>query len=78
MANTIGYIAVNTTKEMEDEVYAKIKRIGGITEVHNLYGDYDLLARIEAENFDKVKDIADKIGALEYVVKTKVMRGSKF
>jgi len=77
MANSVGFVAVDTKREMECDVYAKLEKMGGVTEVHNLYGDYTLLAKIEAESFDKVKDIAAAIGALEYVVKTRLMQGPK-
>jgi DNA-binding Lrp family transcriptional regulator len=50
-----GFILVNVEAKMEDKVYdalAKVKQIEGIREV---FGQYDLIARIEARNLKEMR-----------------------
>jgi len=52
-----GFILVNVEAKKEDAVYdalAKVKQIEGIREV---FGQYDLIARIEARNLKEMRSL---------------------
>ena len=50
-----------------------------ITESHTLFGGYDIVARVEAENYEKLGDIVlNKIRRIEGVMDTVTLTGTKF
>jgi DNA-binding Lrp family transcriptional regulator len=51
----------------------------GIIELHPLFGEYDLITKIEAEDFEKIGGIViNKIRSIEGVTYTKTLTGPKF
>ncbi|MBN2600112.1 MAG: Lrp/AsnC ligand binding domain-containing protein, partial [Candidatus Thermoplasmatota archaeon] len=50
-----------------------------IIELHPLFGEYDLIAKIEADDFESLGDIVvNKIRSIEGVIDTKTLTGTKF
>ena len=50
-----------------------------IQELYPLFGDYDLIAKIQAPNYEALSDIVvQKIRALKGVTETKTLTGAKF
>jgi len=75
----IGFILINTTHALEHEVYNKLLKVPEIIELHPLFGEYDLIAKIEAEDFEKLGEIvSDKIRSIKGVIDTKTLTGTKF
>lgn len=63
----------------EHEVYNKVSEIEEISESHLLFGEYDLIVKLEAEDFDKLgKIVVDKIRHIDGVIDTKTLAGVKF
>ncbi|AAY80109.1 Lrp/AsnC family transcriptional regulator [Sulfolobus acidocaldarius] len=54
MASAI--VLINTDAGGEEEVFEKLKSLNEVTEVHIVYGVYDIVAKIEADTLDKLKD----------------------
>jgi len=53
---------------MEKHALEKIKDIPEVNEAHMLYGGYDLIAVVEAENIQKLKDLVSfKMRRLENI-----------
>ena len=51
----------------------------GIVELHPLFGEYDLIAKVEAPDFDTLGHVVGtKIRSNEGVVNTKTLTGTKF
>ena len=50
-------VLVNTEMGSQDKVVESIKLVEGVEEAHALYGVYDLLVKIKAISFDKLKEI---------------------
>lgn len=74
----IGFVLISTVPKKEHEVYNELLKIKGITEVHPLFGEYDLITRIIAEDYDKIGYIVlNKIRAVHGVADTKTLTGSK-
>jgi DNA-binding Lrp family transcriptional regulator len=75
----LGFVLINTTSELEHEVYNKLLKVPQIIEIYPLFGEYDLIAKIEAENYEKLgKMVIDKIRSLMGVLDTKTLTGTKF
>ena len=55
-----AYILLNTEIGAENQVLKALKKIEGIEEVHSLWGVYDIIANIKADNMEKLKYIITK------------------
>ena len=51
-----AYIMVTVDLGVVKNVIELIGDIEGITEVYSLYGVYDILAKVESEHMDKIKE----------------------
>ena len=66
-----AYVLINTDTGMEEEVLKELRQIQNVTEAYTIYGVYDLIAKVEADSLDKVKDIvSSRIRRLEHVRST--------
>jgi DNA-binding Lrp family transcriptional regulator len=63
-----AYVLLNTEIGAENQVLKALKKIDGIEEAHNLWGVYDIIANVKAENMEKLKYIItnriEKIGQI--------------
>lgn len=50
-------VLINTTLGSDGRVMEQLKEINGVTEVYRVQGVYDILAKIEAPDPGKVKEI---------------------
>ncbi len=61
-----AYILLTTEIGAEKHVLNSLKKISGVEEVHSLWGVYDIIAHVQAETMDNLKQIItkriDKIG----------------
>ena len=72
----IGFVLINAAPAHEHEVYNKLSKVPEIVEVHPLFGEFDLIAKIEAEGFEKLGEIVvNKIRSIEGVIDTKTLTG---
>ena len=53
----MAYVLINTEIGSENEVLEAVKKIKNVKEAHAVYGVYDIVAKIEAESMDKLKEI---------------------
>lgn len=75
----IGYVLINTAPAKEQDVYNGIMDIPEIKEHHLLFGEYDIMVKIESDDFDKVAQVVvNKIRKIDGVVGTKTLAGVKF
>ncbi|UCF12650.1 MAG: Lrp/AsnC ligand binding domain-containing protein [Thermoplasmatales archaeon] len=75
----IGFILICAAPALEREVYAKLSKIPEIIELHPLFGEYDLIAKIDAEDFEKLGSIViNKIRTIKGVIDTETLAGTKF
>jgi len=76
---SIGFVLINAAPAFEHEVYNKLSKVPQIIELHPLFGEYDFIAKIEAEDFEKLgKIVIDKIKSIKGVIDTKTLTGTKF
>jgi len=70
----IAFVLINTEMASETDVNRELREIEEVKEVYGVYGVYDLVARVEAETMQKLKDvISSKIRRLENVRSTLTM-----
>ncbi len=73
----IGFVLINTAPAHEHEVYNKLSKVPEIVELYPLFGEYDLIAKIEAENFEKLGELViNKIRSIKGVIDTKTLTGA--
>jgi DNA-binding Lrp family transcriptional regulator len=74
-----GFVLVSTAPAKEHDVYSELLKVKEIVELHPLFGEYDLIAKVEAEDFNALGQVVvDKIRAVKGVIDTKTLTGIKF
>lgn len=71
----IYYILINTEPLKEHHVYTTLKKLSEVVEVHPLFGEYDQIVKIEADDEDIGKLIINKIRTIDGVLTTKTLTG---
>lgn len=70
----MAYVLINVEIGSEDEVFRNLDPISEVKEAHLLYGVYDIIARIETETMQELKDtVSLKIRRLDKVRSTLTM-----
>lgn len=65
---------INAEIGSEDEVLKELRKLGNVKESYVVYGVYDVVAKVEAESMDKLKEIVTwKIRRLDKVRSTLTM-----
>ncbi len=79
MGMAIGFVLISTAPAKEHEVYNALSKIEEIRELHPLFGEYDLIAKIEADDFNALGQIVvDSIRTIPGVIDTKTLTGIQF
>ena len=75
----IGFALLSISPLHEKDVYDTLKNeIVEITEVHPLFGEYDILIKIECGDIDSIGEVViKKIRSLKGVMDTKTLIGTK-
>jgi hypothetical protein len=66
----IGVTMVKITPDHEKEIYNALRERDDIKEVYNLFGEYDLLVILEAQQQTEMKHTLKEIRDLSYVLDT--------
>ena len=67
----MAFVFMNIDAGGEQEVLKELRSIENVKEAHLVYGVYDLVARIEAETMDRLKEIVTwKVRRLDKVRST--------
>jgi len=75
----VGFVLISTAPAKEHEVYAELLRVKGIVELHPLFGEYDLIAKVEAKDFNALGHLViDKIRSVSGVINTMTLTEIKF
>jgi len=70
----LAFVLINAELGAEVEIVKELKKIGEIKEVYLVYGVYDIVAKVQADALDKVKDIITwKIRRLDKIRSTLTM-----
>ena len=75
----IGFVLISAAPAREHDVYNKLSKVPEIIELYPLFGEYDLIAKIEVDDFEKLGAIVvNKIRSIDGVIDTKTLTGTKF
>jgi DNA-binding Lrp family transcriptional regulator len=73
----IGYVLINVQPGMEQEVYNGVKTLPHVTDATVLFGDHDLIVKLEAADLATIaKAVVEHIRSVEGVVNTKTLAGA--
>jgi DNA-binding Lrp family transcriptional regulator len=74
----IGFALLGISPLHEKSVYEELGRIPEVVELHPLFGEYDILLKIECNDIDSIGEVViNKIRATKGVVDTKTLIGTK-
>ncbi len=78
MEKAVGFALLTISPLKEKEVYEKLQGIQEIAEVYPLFGEYDILLKIETSDIDSIGDIViHKIRRIQGVTDTKTLISTK-
>ena len=65
------YVLLNVELGLEEKVLSEVRKVSNVKECHRVYGIYDMIAELEADSMDALKQIVTwKIRKLEGVRST--------
>ena len=53
----VGFVLISVVPAHEHEVYNKLSKVSEIVELHPLFGEFDIIAKIEADDFESLGNI---------------------
>ena len=75
----VGFVLVRTKPHREHEVFKEISKLKGISEATMLFGEYDIIVKIEARDFNTLgRYVLEKIRRLPGVIETETLPGAVF
>lgn len=75
----VGFVLIRTAPTRERDVYQSLLDVPGLVELHPLFGDHDLLAKVEAPSYDELGAIVvNGIRNVHGVVDTQTLTGMRF
>ena len=75
---SIGFALLTISPLHEKLVYESLKNVSEIREIHPLFGEYDILIKLECQDIDAIGEVIIKeIRSLKGVVDTKTLIGTK-
>ena len=70
----VGFVLIGVEPTMDREVYSKLLKIEEVVEIYPLFGEYDLIAKVEAKDYDTIGEVVvAKIRSVEGVATTKTL-----
>jgi len=70
----MAFVFVNAEIGSEDEALKQLRKIGNVKEACGVYGIYDIVAKVEAETTDSLREvITSKVRKLRWVRSTLTM-----
>jgi DNA-binding Lrp family transcriptional regulator len=70
----IAYVLMISAPQKDHQIYLELKRIKGVIEVYPLFGDYDLIAKVENDDVESIgRLVLYKIGAIPGVIHTETL-----
>lgn len=75
----IGFVLIDIEPNREKEVYEILLKLPQIVELYPLFGEYDIIAKVEADSFDEIGNfVVQKIRSLDGVKATKTLPRMSF
>ncbi len=78
MLMATGFALLSISPLHEKTVFEELKNIPQIKEIHPLFGEYDILVKMECSDIDQIGEtVIKKIRSLKGVVDSKTLIGTK-
>lgn len=75
----VGFVLIHASTGREHDVYNELLDVPEIMELHPLFGEYDLIGKVEASDFDTLGQvITSHIRSVNGVEDTKTLTGTRF
>ena len=75
----VGYVLLNVTPGFEHDVYLRLKELEDVADVTVLFGDYDLIVKLVAENLSSIATaVVNTIRQIPGVIDSKTLAGAEF
>ena len=75
----VGYVLVNVSPGNERNAFDSISSVESVKDVTMLFGDYDIIAKLEADNLGNIaKTVVEVIRQIPGVTDTKTLAGAEF
>jgi DNA-binding Lrp family transcriptional regulator len=73
---TTGFVLVSTAPGSEHRVYNRMRVVDKVQELHPLFGEYDIIAKVEADDLDDLgKLVIEQVKSIPGVIDTRVLAG---
>jgi len=72
-----SYVLMNCGLGSETEIISSLKKIDGVKEAHGTLGLYDLIAQIELDSENKIKDVVSQIRKMPKIHSTMTLTRSE-
>ena len=70
----LAFVGINLSKSSRDEVLVALSQLEEILELHEMYGQFDLLVKIRSKNLEEMRDIiANKISKIPQITEAQSM-----
>ena len=53
----LSYVLINVELGSEEKVLEEVRKIPDVKECHRIYGVYDMIAKVESDSLDTVKQV---------------------
>ena len=53
----VSYVLINVELGSEEAMLKEVRKVPNVKECHRLYGIYDMIAKVEADSMDGLKEI---------------------
>ena len=71
-----AFVLINCELGSEESVISQLKSLEGVTEVHGTFGAYDILAKIESDRVESLRELITwKIRKIENIRSTLTLMG---
>jgi DNA-binding Lrp family transcriptional regulator len=75
----LGFVLMHVSPLHEYEVFNTLSKLHEVIELHPLFGEYDLIAKIEVKDYDGIGEIViHKIKTIDGITDTKTLTGIQF
>lgn len=70
----IGFVLVRVSPKHEKDVFNKLSKLLEVVEIHSLFGEYDLLAKVESVGYESIGEIVvSKIRTIDGIIDTQTL-----
>jgi Lrp/AsnC family transcriptional regulator for asnA, asnC and gidA len=70
----LAFIGINISGGTSEEVIVALSPLDEILELHEMYGEFDLLLKVRAKNLEQMRDIVvNRIGKIPHITEAQLM-----